>query len=180
MARSFPEGSATQTCPADPAWAPKPDRGPLPGAPAGPAAWVWPCPASTPGGRKRSAAFGTLSAVSFWSVMIWTLAVMPGRRLRSGVRGRDDHIVRDDILQNEGSLPHLHHLPREGPTRDRAYGEGDGLGHPDTLYVGLINAGVHLHFREVLGNQEQSRGLETRGDGPPHIQVAGDHDSIGR
>ena len=39
----------------------------------------WP-PAAVPGGRQRSAALGTRSASGRWSVMMRSVAVMPGSR----------------------------------------------------------------------------------------------------
>jgi len=75
-ARSRPPGSSTQTWPARPRTTSA--RDPALGNGGGATS------AAAPAGRKRRAALGTLSALSFRSVTMRTLAVMPGSSVSSG------------------------------------------------------------------------------------------------
>ena len=100
--------------------------------------------------------------------------------LRLVVHG-DDRVVGDDVL-GRGRLQA--HLLDAGPRRSRSGKastlEGDLLARAHTADVGLVDRGVDLHLREVVGDHEEHGRLEGGGHRLADVDVARDHDTVDR
>ena len=108
-------------------------------------------------GRKRSAAFGTLSTFSRVSTMMRTLAVMPGKRPRSGLDVRDHRDIGDDVLDDLRRLAHLLDRAAESAARERVDGEGRLLADADAADFGFVDRGLDLHLRAGPGRSRKAR-----------------------
>ncbi len=137
-------------------------------------------PAAASSGRKRSARSGTRTTSSRCAVEIDTVAVMPGFSARSGFADLDDDVVGHHVLHRDRGVPHLHDGALEGAARIGVDGEGRRLPFVDAADVGLGDVRLHLHLGQVLGDLEELRRLEARGDGLSDVDAARDDDAVDR
>jgi hypothetical protein len=145
-----------------------------------PAAGAPSLPALAPAGRQRSAALATFSTLSRLSETMRTFAVMPGTEPQVRVRRVDDDRVGDDVLHGRRGLADL-----LDDAVERAAGNASTLnvarwsGRTRPMSVSSIATG-DLHLRQVLGDREQRRRVEARGDRLARVDLARDHDAVDR
>ena len=112
-------------------------------------------------GRKRTAEFATFRALSIFAVRMVTLAVIPGNNLRSGFAAAINDIVGDHVLRADRRLANICDLSVECRAWICIYGERSILAHRDVANIRFIHVCVDLHFRQVLRNFEDGRGVQT-------------------
>ena len=153
-----------------PPWPPMPPPGCCPGRP----------PMPIISGRKRSAAAGTRTAASARATSIAHLGGHAGEQLQVLVAHRDDHRVGDDVVGDLGGETDLRDSTDELAFREGVDGEAHRLRRLDLADVGLVDVAGELHAGEVLGDREQRRRLERRGDGLADVVVARHDDAVDR
>src|SRR5205085_1005097 len=100
--------------------------------------------------------------------------------LQIGIIHADDRVVSDYILNRDRGVTHLHDLAVEGAVREGVNAEVNILVNRNRTNVSFGDVGVDLHFRQVIGDGENDRRLQTGGNGLPDIDAAGDHLAIHR
>jgi hypothetical protein len=93
---------------------------------------------------------------------------------------RDDHVIGDDVLDADGGIPHLCDSPFEELFGIGVHAEVRLLAFGHAADIGLADVGVDLHLGQVLGDDEQSRRLETGGDRLADIHVARHDNAVHR
>ena len=83
-------------------------------------------------------------------------------------------------MHRDGRVSHLHDFAVEGAHGERVHREIDILPHLQNADVRLGHIRVDLHLREIIGDLENDRGLQTGRDGLANIDVTRDHDAIDR
>jgi len=60
----------------------------------------------------------------------------------------------------------------------------DGKGHLNVIRdlsdIGFVDVGLHLHVRQIVGDQKQRRRRQTRSNGLADVDTPGNHDSVNR
>ena len=94
------------------------------------------------------------------------------QQLAVGIVGRHDDRVRDDVLRHRGVHADLRHFAAKRCARMGIDRESRRHVHVDAADVGLVDRGPHLHPPQVLGDEEQTGGVETGDDRLADVHAA--------
>ena len=83
-------------------------------------------------------------------------------------------------MHRDRRVANLHDLAGERAVRKSVHRETHRLAVLDRPDVGFRDVGVDLHFRQIIGDDEDRRRVHAGGDGLAHIHAARDDDAIHR
>ena len=101
-------------------------------------------------------------------------------QLQPGIRHVDDGLIGHDVLHGRRLQAHLRDVPREFVGWECVDAEAHGLARSNAADVGFVEAGEHLHLRQVGRKHEQRRCRHACGHGLANVDVARDDETVDR